>query len=181
MKEKEVIAIDMDQVMANLEPTFIELFKREYELEFDSVDDYLRDHPDFDLASVVKELYHLINTYEFFRAIPVMKDSQKVLRELSEHYSIYIATAAMEVPKTFTAKYEWLEEHFPFINPQHFVFCGDKSIIRADYLIDDSIRQLKRFSGTGILYTSSINQEDTSFTRVNSWMEIKDYFMSKVN
>lgn len=179
--EKEVIAVDMDQVMADLEPPFIDLFKETYDLTFDSANDYLREHPEFDLASVVKELYPMLNTYKFFRQLPVMKDSQKVLRELSDHYDIYIASAAMEVPKTFTAKYEWLEEHFPFLNPQRIVFCGDKKIIKADYLIDDSIRQLKRFSGTGLLYTSTVNQDETAFIRVNSWMDVYNYFMDKID
>ena len=62
---------------------------------------------------------------------------------------MFIATAAMEVPTSFTAKYEWLGRHFPFISPSNVVFCGDKSILRADFLIDDNPRQLRRFVGQG--------------------------------
>ena len=36
------------------------------------------------------------------------------------------------------AQYEWMHEHFPFIPDSHLVFCGDKSIIAADFLIDDN-------------------------------------------
>ncbi|MFL2100292.1 5' nucleotidase, NT5C type [Desemzia sp. FAM 23991] len=174
---KKRIAIDMDQVLADMEVSFIELYKKEYQVTFESTEDYIAQHPDFDIVNVIKELYPLINTYDFFRKIPVMKDAQKVLRELNEHYDLYIATAAMDVPNTFKAKYEWLLEHFDFLNPQHFVFCGEKSIIHADYLIDDSIRQLDRFSGTGLLYTNSLNQDPCSYERVYNWMDIRDYFM----
>ena len=63
----------------------------------------------------------------------------------------------MEVPTSFTAKYNWLGRHFPFIPPSHIVFCGDKSILRADFLIDDNPRQLRRFQGQGILFEAPHN------------------------
>lgn len=173
------IAVDMDQVMADLTVSFVDLYKKEYNVEFDSIEEYLKQNPDFDLVKVIKELYPSINTYDFFREIPVMKDAQIVLRELSEYYDIYIATAAMEVPNTFQAKYEWLLEHFPYLNPQHFVFCGEKSIIHADYLIDDSMRQLDRFTGTGVLYSNSLNEGDCSYDRVYSWKDVRDYFLTE--
>ncbi|MER2040483.1 MAG: 5'(3')-deoxyribonucleotidase [Desemzia incerta] len=171
------IAIDMDQVLADMEVSFIELYKKEYQVEFDSIEDYMAENPDFDIVTVIKELYPLINTYEFFRRIPVMKDAQRVLWELNDHYDLYIATAAMDVPNTFQAKYEWLLEHFDFLDPQRFVFCGEKSVIHADYLIDDSIRQLNRFTGTGLLFTNSLNQEQCAYERVYHWMDVRDYFM----
>ncbi len=37
-----------------------------------------------------------------------MEGSQKVIRELSKYYEIYITTAAMEHPSSFQAKFEWL-------------------------------------------------------------------------
>jgi hypothetical protein len=41
------------------------------------------------------------------------------------------------------AKYEWMHEHFPFIPDSHLVFCGDKSIIAADFLIDDNAHHVR--------------------------------------
>ncbi|WP_338021727.1 5' nucleotidase, NT5C type [Bacillus pakistanensis] len=34
------------------------------------------------------------------------------------------------------------------------MFCGDKSIILADYLINDNVKNFKRFNGKGILFTA---------------------------
>ena len=45
-------------------------------------------------------------------------------------------------PASFAAKFAWLGRRFPFIPPSHIVFCGDKSVIAADYLIDDEPRHL---------------------------------------
>jgi 5'(3')-deoxyribonucleotidase len=85
----------------------------------------------------------------------------------------------MEHPTSFVAKYEWLKEHFPFLSEMNFVFCGDKSIIHADYLIDDSIRHFEKFSGQGILFTSPYNRNETGYVRVKNLQEVKDYFLKK--
>ena len=97
------------------------------------------------------EMY--LRSEDFFEVLEVMPESQRVMKALQQKYEVFIATAAMEVPTSFTAKYRWLERHFPFIPPSHIVYCGDKGILRADYLIDDNPRQLRRFSGEGILYS----------------------------
>ena len=59
----------------------------------------------------------------------------------------------MVVPNSLGPKYRWLQRHFSFIPPTHYVFCGTKSILRADYLIDDQPRNLTplRRPGTALL------------------------------
>ncbi len=122
-------------------------------------------------------LEQYLRSEDFFAVLGVMPESQRVMRALQERYEVYIATAAMEVPNSFTAKFRWLGEHFPFIAPQQIVFCGDKSVIRADYLIDDNPRQLRRFEGEGILYTSHHNLHVTEFRRVGGWLEVERMFL----
>jgi 5'(3')-deoxyribonucleotidase len=122
---------------------------------------------------------------DFFRVLPVMPHAQRVLERLQSRYDIFIATAAMEVPSSFTAKFDWLAEHFPFIPSSNIVFCGNKSILRADFLIDDNPRQLRLFqSGTaaespreGILFTSPANINVTGFRRVDTWLDIEALFL----
>ena len=70
------------------------------------------------------------------------------------------------------------QKHFPFIPASHIVYCGDKSILRADYLIDDNPRQLRRFTGEGILYSSPHNVGVKGYKRVNDWLEVEDLFLS---
>ncbi len=60
----------------------------------------------------------------------VMPYAQEVVKKLTEHYDVYIATAAMDVPTSFSDKYEWLLEFFPFLDPQHFVFCEEKTSLK---------------------------------------------------
>lgn len=117
---------------------------------------------------------------DFFADLDVMPDAQRVLAALQDKYEIFIATAAMEVPTSFNAKYAWLERHFPYIPHTHIVFCGDKSILRADYLIDDNPRQLERFRGTGILFDAPHNANISGYTRVRNWLEVEELFLEKL-
>jgi 5'(3')-deoxyribonucleotidase len=56
------------------------------------------------------------------------------------------------------------------------VFCGNKSILRADYLIDDQPKNLLHFEGQGLLYSAPHNLTATSFTRVDNWQQVAEYF-----
>src|ERR1700730_13701897 len=113
---------------------------------------------------------------DFFDDLAVMPDSQRVLERLSRRFEIFVATAAMEFPKSFGPKYRWLQRHFPFLSPSHYVFCGDKSILHADYLIDDMPRHFDRFQGTGILFTAAHNAQLPAPLGGNTWMEMEELF-----
>jgi 5'(3')-deoxyribonucleotidase len=114
---------------------------------------------------------------DFFESLAVMPESQRVMRRLTMNYDVYIATAAMEVPTSFHQKFRWLARHFPFIPPSNIVYCGDKGILRADYLIDDNPRQLRRFHGEGILFTSPHNISVKAYKRVNDWLDVEKLFL----
>ncbi|WP_078579218.1 5' nucleotidase, NT5C type [Salipaludibacillus agaradhaerens] len=170
------IAIDMDEVMADFMPKHLKLFNDDHgesitidDLQGKKLRELRSDH--------VEQLANYLRDPSFFRDLDVMPGSQEVIRDLYEHYEIFITTAAMEFPTSFTAKYEWLKDHFSFLNDLNFVFCGDKSIIHADYLIDDNVRHFKRFSGQGILYTAHHNIHETGYPRVDNWQDVRAYFL----
>ena len=119
-----------------------------------------------------------LRSADFFAVLKVMPESQRVIRRLQERYEVFIATAAMEVPTSFAAKFQWLETHFPYIAPSHIVFCGDKSILDGDFLIDDNPRQLRRFAGEGILYSAPHNVSVSEFRRVADWLDVEAMFLN---
>jgi len=122
------------------------------------------------------QLRAFLDAEDFFEDLPLMPNAQEVLKELSSRFEIFIATQAMAVPNSLGPKYRWLQRHFSFIPPTHYVFCGDKSILRADYLIDDLPKNLMRFQGKGLLFTAPHNHGITGFERVNNWQEVATYF-----
>jgi len=126
-----------------------------------------------------EQLRAFLDEGTFFEDLPLMPGAQEVMRDLTKRFEVFIATAAMSVPNSFGPKYRWLQQHFSFLPPSHYVFCGDKSILCADYLIDDMPRNLQRFKGTGILFSAPHNQTAQGFTRVENWQEIAAYFSDK--
>ena len=171
------ICVDMDEVLADTLAEHIARYNSDHSEALTKAD--LEGKWLWEIVSVDRQerLEGYLRSEDFFEDLPVIEDSQRVLRELVKDYEVYIATAAMEFPNSFGPKYRWLRRHFPFIPPTHFVFCGDKSILNADYLIDDTFRHLERFKGQGILFSAPHNAAVTGFRRVGSWREIEDFFL----
>jgi len=177
---KKSIAIDMDQVLADFYSKLCVTYNENFGTNFTDEEFLLTTQRDLPREDA-KKLFALLNEPGYFRDLKVLdEDAIDVIRELQEHYEIYIATAAMDVPGSFTAKYDWLMDYLPFIKTQNIVFCGNKAVIHTDYLIDDSPRQLKSFKGTGILYSMPYNRSEEGFMRVNNWKEIKQYFIKQL-
>jgi 5'(3')-deoxyribonucleotidase len=171
------ICVDMDEVMADALSEHLLRYNRDHDEQITKDDlhgKWLWDVVSTDRHPML-EMY--LRSEDFFAVLDVMPESQRVMKALQQKYEVFIATAAMEVPTSFAAKYHWLERHFPFIPASHIVYCGDKGILRADYLIDDNPRQLRRFLGEGILYSASHNMNVTGFPRVKDWLEVEGMFL----
>ena len=174
---RKVICVDMDEVIADALGEHLLRYNRDFQERLTATDLHGRWLWDIVPPERLHVLEHYIRSDDFFSSLKVMPDAKRVLERLQERYEVYIATAAMEVPTSFTAKFEWLKLHFPFIRPSHIVFCGDKGILRGDYLIDDNPRQLRRFRGEGILYSAPGNAFVTGFRRVRDWLDVEQLFL----
>lgn len=163
--------------MADSIARFQEWYGRDFELELTLETLHGKNPADAVAPEHQPALRAYPNAEGFFRDLPVIKDSQRVLRELAQRYEIFIATAAMEFPNSFLDKYQWLQQHFAFIPWPNYVFCGDKSIINADYLIDDNAYNFDNFRGVGLLFSAPHNAHETRYRRVHSWQEIGDMLL----
>jgi 5'(3')-deoxyribonucleotidase len=115
----------------------------------------------------------------FFRTIPVIPDSQRVLKLLNDKYEIIIVSMATEYPASLTDKQLWLNDHFTFLSWKQVVFCGNKSLIPADIMIDDHFKNLDHFNGETIMFVQPHNIKSTGHQhrKVNSWVEIEKYLL----
>lgn len=167
----------MDEVMADAIARFQEWYGRDFQLEL-TLEALRGRHPH---EAVAPEHQPALRAYPnaegFFRDLPVIEGSQRVLRELAQRYDVFVTTAAMEFPNSFLDKYQWLQQHFPFISWRNFVFCGDKSIINADYLIDDNAYNFEGFGGVGLLFDAPHNALETRYRRVRGWQEVADILL----
>ncbi|MCZ4224061.1 5' nucleotidase, NT5C type [Pedobacter rhodius] len=170
------IAIDMDEVIADVIPKFIKLYNRDFgtplDLKIEAGNEIFMQIP----QDVDRKWLEYINEVGFFRDLEVIPDSQRVIKALQEKYDVYIVSAAMEFRNSLVDKYDWLAEHFPFIDWQHIMFCGNK-IVEADVLIDDRIKNFVNFKGRPLLYTSPHNLLITEYERVNTWEEVANLLL----
>jgi len=175
------IAIDMDEVLADTLGEHIIRYNRDHDEAITKAD--LEGKWLWEIVSVDRQerLEGYLRSEDFFEDLEVMADSQRVVKDLAMQYEVFIATAAMEFPNSFGPKFRWLRRHFPFLPPTHFVFCGDKSILKADYLIDDQPLHFRRFSGEGILFSAPHNLNVTGYRRVDSWQQVEDLLLAGNN
>ncbi len=171
------IAVDMDEVIADALGELLARYNRERDANFTKED--LRGKWLWQVlpAGGQKLIESYLHSDEFFEDLPVIAGSQEVLRQMAERHEVFIATAAMAFPNSFGSKFRWLRRHFPFLSPHNFVFCGDKSILQADTLIDDMPYNLASFRGEGILFTSPHNLGNTEYRRVDTWQQIGEIFL----
>lgn len=176
--ERKRLLIDMDHVMADITGQYIRWYKAATGVDIERSS--LIGKPEdlaFPQPLLIREFLHRPG---FFRTAAVIADSQEVIRELNETYEVYIVSAAMEFPQSLIEKYEWLQEHFPFIQWQQMILCGSKKPISADYMIDDHLKNLNYFNGERILFTATHNVNITGYTRVNNWQEVRDLLLDNV-
>lgn len=167
---KKTIGIDMDGVLADIEAQWLNWYERDYGVKLDAeVFLGVKESDAFPDKEAVKRF---VFTPGFFRTLPVMEGAVEAVKQLSEDFEIYIVSAAMEFPLSLFEKREWLAEHFPFISWKNIIFCGDKSVINTDYLIDDHCKNLDYCKGMPIMFTAGHNTNHSHHTRVNNWKEV---------
>lgn len=174
---KQRICVDMDDTMADTVGEHLSRYNAEHGLGITKRDlrgKWLWDHAPVEHREA---LLGYMRSDDFFEELDVLPGAVETLERLQAHYEIFVATAAMEFPNSFASKFRWLQKNFPFIHYRQYVYCGDKSILRGDYLIDDMPRYLQRFQGQGVLFSSPHNALVTGYPRVENWAEAEEYFL----
>lgn len=172
---KKTIAIDMDGVIADIDTHYINWYERDYGIKL--LPENIRGLTTDEAFGGATRKF--VFTPGFFLTVPVMPGAVEALKTLSEIFDIYIVSAAVEFPQSLTEKLEWLNTNFPFITWKNIIFCGNKSIINTDFMIDDLIRNLDTFKGETLMFNSLFNYNHNHHRRVNNWQEVVEFFKDK--
>lgn len=183
---KKRIMVDMDDVITT--GGFLHLvneyLKANYkEDDFESF--YMQDVvPDKD------EFFKWFKTYNMYDFCTLTSDVYEVLEELNKNYEIFIGTSYMirdlkDSSFLLPQKYEYLINKFPFLNPNNFIFLGNKSVLNCDIKIDDRIDNLDG-AKTKILFTAwhnkNISKEELNnngIKRADNWKEIENMLLNE--
>ena len=113
----------MDGVLANVFEQYLALDEK-HTGRTKSADE-VKGLPEMEAFARAKEY---ILTTGFFRNAPIIQDSQDVLSRLHQVYDVYIVSSAMEYPNSLVEKYEWLQEHFPFIRGKRWSSADPRTL-----------------------------------------------------
>lgn len=186
----ETCFIDVDDVICG--KGFIHLVNEflhtHYEQE-DAKSYYINDLIPNERLEEWKEFFRQKNVYDYVELMPKAKE---VIQQLAKKYQVYFITAfvfrdsPMDSGKILQDKFNFLAKEFSFIDPSHFIFIQDKSLIQADIRIDDSLSNLQGQARHKLLYTAYHNKniqpgelEANKIVRVNDWNEIAQYLLPK--
>lgn len=135
-----------------------------------------------------KKFFRQRNVYDYVEFMPKAKE---VIQQLNKWYEIYFVTAyvfrdsPMDSGKILQDKFNFLYKEFPFIDPSHFLFVQDKSLLQGDIRIDDRLSNLEGKARMKLLYTAYHNKEieigeleEKKVIRVHDWEEIGELLLT---
>ncbi|MFM7195944.1 MAG: 5' nucleotidase, NT5C type [Bacteroidota bacterium] len=170
------IIVDMDDVMADATGQFLIHYRQEFGVEITRESLHHKEELQGFPKAHHQAVYEFTFRENFFRTMAVKPGCQRVMQRLHEQHEVFIVSSAMEFPNSLGEKLSWLKEHFPFLHWKQFVFCGKKSIVHGDYMIDDLPQNLEGFNGEQLLFTAPHNMQVDRFTRIRDWDHVEQYF-----
>lgn len=148
MSKKLTILVDVDGIVADTLPTWLEWIERLTGVKATPADITnwtLHACPPLNKLKP-NQLYDILNMPGFNANLPLMPGAAKELFELhNQGHNLYLLTARFgDVCISETLK--WVKEHLPFINPEKQMgFMADKHLVRGDVLIDDKGETLIKY------------------------------------
>ncbi|MEJ7645015.1 MAG: 5'(3')-deoxyribonucleotidase [Chryseolinea sp.] len=170
------LIIDMDDVIVDATGQFINYYEQEFGVRVDrnSLNGSEEGHGFPGHYDIIKQYPH---RESFFLTMQPNEGSQVVMEALNKKYDLFIVSAAMEFPQSLPEKLKWLKEHLPFLAWKQIVFCGSKTVVHGDYMIDDLAYNLEGFNGEKFLFTAPHNLHVEQFNRLNNWSEVATRFL----
>ncbi len=166
---KKRLIVDMDGVIADVYSQFLHMEEKEFGTR-QPLENLVgkKEHEAF------PNCHKYVTSDGFFSTAPLIEGAVEALQILNENYQLFIVSAAMEFPKSLPEKYQWLQQHLPFLSWHQFVFCGSKTVVQGDIMVDDHFKNLDYFTGQRLLFTQPHNtgQDERGHTRVGTWKEI---------
>lgn len=135
------IAIDVDDVLNNLNERVIEMFNEEHgtKLSSDMFTCYdLYECLPFEVADSYTKFWLREDVWNSLK--PIWHSQWGVKKLIEDGYNVVLATSTHYT--NFAWKIDWLQKYFPFIDASKVICIADKSLLNVDIMIDDCVEKL---------------------------------------
>lgn len=177
-----IVAVDIDSTLADLTSVWLDRYNEDYQDRLSYLDltkwaihEFVKPECGTKIYNYLKDrsLYDEIEPYNF------ALETIELIRSLG-HRVIFVTSTP---PEGGGCKLLWLRRNgfLPEGNTaSDYYECHDKSLIRADLLIDDGPHNIEAFPGKAILMERPWNESFEWPVRVVSWLEVAAGFKSGV-
>lgn len=171
-----IIAVDVDGVCADLHAEWLKRYNAEY-----SDDLTVSRIAQWDMVPAVKpecgkKIYKYLNDPDLYANVPVIEGAHDGITALRDDgWRVVFVTSCTK--GMADQKWDWLERHC-FLAPTKgqsadLIIAHDKSLIRADALLDDYDGNLGSWMRRGILLDAPYNRAAIgAWTRIRKWSEV---------
>ena len=136
-----ILAIDVDNVICNLQEVVLNLFNQRHGTHYT-----LNDFTEYDVMNVLptaeavkmKGIYSESGLYNLVKPLPGAQDALEKL--INAGHQVYLVTDA--VPETYSEKIAFIHRFFPFIDDAHIVSMKHKWMFKCDIMIEDNLANL---------------------------------------
>ena len=173
---KLTILVDMDDVMEDLLPAWLEVLNEKYgkSVFIGDVTEWNFYHLYPDLTR--EQIRSVLDEYDLWRRVyPKTGAKEYVKRLMDDGHKVYVVTAAH--PDTLSERYNTvIRKHFPFIKATQIITTYHKQMIRGDILIDDGPHNLAGGDYFKILMDAPHNryfdEQQIDAVRVYNWSQV---------
>lgn len=175
------ILVDVDGVIADLHAEWLKLYNMEYNdvLTVDQITDW--NMQNFVKPECGTKIFDYLHDPTLYNSVKPVDGAVSSIHWLRQHeYDVRFLTSGVQ-----PAKIQWLGDHGLLLG-EHFMFspdvivAHDKSLVKGDILIDDSIANCDNFSGQSILFAQPWNVNNvTGYYRADNWPDVIQYLARK--
>lgn len=171
-----IIVCDIDNILNNLTEKVIEVYNHygDKNIQLSDITSYnfYDCLPREDADCIVA----LFKSKELWDSLRPLEGAQNGLKRLiKKGRQVYLATATD--PINFEWKIDWLRQYFPFISEDNIIRIIDKSLLKADVIIDDCLDNLINSCAERVVLNYPWNQNELKdyaygIRRAYSWSDI---------
>jgi len=180
MKNKKIILVDMDGVLADLEGAFLTQYRAKFPQHFFLPVEkrrqfYIHNEYPEELSEDIRSIY---GAPGFFQHLPMIEGAKEGVLEMQDlGHEVFICTSIPNRYKnSVTEKYLWVAKNFGHEMTKKIIMTKDKTLVHGDILIDDKplLKGVIVPSWEHILYDAPYNQDVKEKRRMtwDNWEEV---------